>query len=89
MTQGRYGGRGQVDWRGGCSGRGCAGKSGCGKSIKLGLYKELKGHVFDYGGHSAADIFFIPKEKIQLFIGVKYVEDMANELKNWSRVIIV
>ena len=48
----------------------CAGREGCGgqgrnghglgyssrpKPMKVGLCKELKGHVFDYGGHRAAD----------------------------------
>ncbi len=58
---GRNGGRGQGDARGGCGGRGDHSKSGRGsgysskpKTTKVGLCKELEGHIFDYGGHGAA-----------------------------------
>ena len=95
MTQARYGGRGRVDGRGGRDGRGGAGKSGRGqgytttpKSIKSGLCKELEGHVFEYGGHGAADKMRITMEKIQQYVGIKYGEDISAELKNRSRIII-
>ena len=95
MTQGRYAGRGRADGRGGRDGRGGAGKSGRGsgystptKAIKSGLCKELEANVFEYGGHGAADKMRITMEKIQQFVGIKYGEDIANELKNRSRVVI-
>ena len=95
MTQARYGGRGRVDGRGGRDGRGGAGRSGRGngystnpKSIKSGLCKELEGHVFEYGGHGAADKMRISMEKIQQYVGVKYGEDIANELKNRAKVVV-
>ena len=95
MTQSRYGGRGRVDGRGGRNGRGGAAKASRGqgysttpKSIKTGLCKELEGHVFDYGGHGAADKMRISMEKIQQYVGIKYGEDISAELKNRSKVII-
>ena len=96
MTRGgRYVGRGRADGRGGRDGRGGAGKSGRGqgytttpKSIKSGLCKELEGHVFEYGGHGAADKMRITMEKIQQYVGIKYGEDISAELKNRSRVIV-
>ena len=95
MTRGRYGGRGRADGRGGRDGRGGAGGSGRGqgysttpKSLKSGLCKELEGHVFEYGGHGAADKMRITMEKIQQYVGIKYGEDISAELKNRSRVVI-
>jgi hypothetical protein len=93
---GSGGGRGKTDGRGGRGGRDGAWKAGCGqgysskpKSTKVGLCKELEHHVFDYGGHSAADTRMrITQEKIQQYVGIKYGEDIANELKNRVQVVI-
>jgi len=70
MTQSRYaGGQGKTNGRIGCDGRG-AGRAGCGqsystkpKATKVWLCKELKHHVFDYGGHAAADTMRVTQEK--------------------------
>ena len=69
---GSGGGRGKTYGRGGRDGRGGAGRAGRGqgystkpKSTKVGLCQELEHHVFDYGGHSAADTMRITQEKIQ------------------------
>ncbi len=69
---GRNGGRGQGDARAGRGGRGDHGKSGRGsgysskpKTTKVGLCKELEGHIFDYGGHGAADLMRVTQDKIQ------------------------
>jgi len=92
---GSGGGRGKTYGRGGRDGRGGAGRAGCGrgystkpKSTKVGLCKELEHHVFDYGGHGAADTMRITQEKIQQCAGIKYGEDIANELKNRVQVVI-
>jgi len=44
--------------------------------------------VFDYGGHGATDTMRITQEKIQQYAGIKYGEDIANELKNRVQVVI-
>ena len=89
------GGRGKTYGRGGRDGRGGAGRAGRGqgystkpKSTKVGLCQELEHHVFDYGGHGAADTMRITQEKIQQYAGIKYGEDIANELKNRVQVMI-
>jgi len=95
MTQLRYGGRGKSDGCAGRDGRGGAGRAGRGqgystkpKSTKVGLCKELEHHVFDYGGHSAADTMRVTQEKIQQYVGIKYGKDIANNLKNRVQVVI-
>ena len=72
MTQARFGGRGRPDGRAGRDGRGGAGRPGRGqgystkpKTAKVGLCKELEHHVFDYGGHGAADTMRVTQEKIR------------------------
>ena len=95
MTQARYaGGRGKTEGRSGRSGRG-SGRAGRGqgyqtkpKATKVGLCKELEHHVFDYGGHTAADTMRVTQEKVQQYVGIKYGEDIANELKNRVQVVI-
>jgi len=71
---GRNGGQGQGDGRAGSNGRGGSGRKGRGsgyssggipKITKMGLCKELEGHIFDYGGHGAADTMRVTQEKIQ------------------------
>jgi hypothetical protein len=83
---GRNGGGGRGDARGGRDGRRDHGKSGRGsgysskpKTTKVGLCKELEGHIFDYGGHGAADLMQVTQEKIQQYVGIKFGEDIANE----------
>ena len=95
MAQGRNGGRSRGDGRAGRDGRGGAGRSGRGagyssasKTIKYGLCKELKGHVFEYGGHGAADKMRVTMEKVQQFVGLKFGEDIANELKNRVKLVL-
>jgi len=92
---GSGGGRGKTYGRGGREGRGSAGRASRGqgystkpKSTKVGLCKELEHHVFDYGGHGAADTMRITQEKIQQYAGIKYGKDIANELKNRVQVVI-
>jgi hypothetical protein len=92
---GSGGGRGKTHGRGGRDGCGGAGRAGRGqeystkpKSTKVGLCKELKHHVFDYGGHGATDTMRITQEKIQQYAGIKYGKDIANELKNRVQVVI-
>jgi len=58
------------------------------KTVKYGLCKELEGHVFEYGGHGAADKMRITMEKIQQFVGLKFGEDVSNELKNRAKVVL-
>ncbi len=86
------GGRG----RGGCGGRAGRGPGGGRgnaytssrvKTMKVGLCKDLKGNVFDFGTTSAADQMWITQEKIAQYIGAKYGEDIANELQNKTRIV--
>jgi hypothetical protein len=91
---GRYGGRGQGDGRGGRDGRGGPGRQSCGlgysskpKATKMGLCKELEGHIFDYGGHGAAHTMIVTQEKIRQYV-VKFGEDIANEIKNKKLVVL-
>ena len=44
--------------------------------------------MFNYGGHGAADTNCFSQEKIQQYVGIKYGEDIANELKNRVQVVI-
>ena len=92
---GRNGGRGQGDARAGRGGCGDHGKSGRGsgysskpKTTKVGLCKELEGHIFDYGGHGAADLMRVTQEKIQQYVGIKFGEDIANKIKNKKVVVL-
>ncbi len=78
---------------GGCPGRvpggggGISYMGGKAKSTKIGLCKDLEGNVYDFGTTSAADQMRITQEKIAQYIGVKYGEDIANELQNKTKVI--
>jgi hypothetical protein len=84
----------------GRSGRSSGGRSGSGgrgrgstysnkpKATKVGLCKELESNVFDYGVHNAADLMRTTQEKIVLYVGAKYGEDIANELNNKVTVTI-
>jgi hypothetical protein len=92
---GRHGGRRQGDGRGGRDGRGGPGRQGRGsgysskpKTTKVRLFKELEGHIFDYGGHGVADTMRVTQEKIQQYVGIKFGEDIANEIKNKKLVVL-
>ncbi len=52
------------------------------KTLKVGLCKELENHIFDYGVSNAADLMCTTQEKIAQYVGIKYAEDIANELTN-------
>jgi hypothetical protein len=62
--------------------------SGKPKSTKIGLCKELEGHIFDYGGHGAADTMRVTQEKIQQYVGLKFGDNIANEIKNKTVVVL-
>jgi hypothetical protein len=81
------GGRGGHAGRGSGGGRGSAYSGSKGKTTKDGLCKDLEGKVFDFGTTLVADEMGIMQEKIVQYIGVKYGEDIANEIKNKTRVI--
>jgi hypothetical protein len=55
---------------------------------KVGLYKELENNIFDYGVSNAANLLRTTQEKIGQYIGIKYGEDIANELTNKTTVTI-
>ena len=82
------GGRGRGG-RGGQSGRG-RGYSYSGSSTprQLGLCKELGSNVFDYGSKGAADQMRQSWEKLCQYVGTDMSEDIANELRNETRVVI-
>jgi hypothetical protein len=92
---GRNRGRGQGDGCGGRNGPGGHSKQGRGsgysskpKTIKVGLCKELEGHIFNYGGHGAADTMRVTQEKIQQYVGIKFGEDIANKIKIKKLVVL-
>jgi hypothetical protein len=97
MTGRNNGGQGQGNGRAGRNGRGGSGRKGRGagyssqgkpKSTKVGLCKELEGHIFDYGGHGAADTMRVTQEKILQYLGLKFGEDIANELTNKATMVL-
>ncbi len=82
------GGRGDRAGRGLGGGRGNAYSGGKRKTTKVGLCKDLKGSVFNFGTTSAANQMGIMQEKIAQYIGAKYGEDIANKLQNKTRVVL-
>jgi hypothetical protein len=91
MTR-RHGGHGQGDGRGRCNGCGSPGRQGRGlgysskpKTIKLGLCKELEGHIFDYGGHGAANTMRVSKRKSSSMLVSSLVRilPMISRIRNW------
>ena len=96
MTQARFAGRGQNSGRAGRGpgngrgqGRGCGtGYTSKPKTSKVGLCKELEDNIFDYGVPNAADLMRTTQEKIWQYVGIKYGEDIANELTNKVMVTI-
>ncbi len=52
------------------------------KTSKVGLCKELESIIFDYGILNAANLMRTTQEKIGQYVGIKYGEDIANELTN-------
>ncbi len=96
MMQARFSGCGQ---NAGCNGHGLANGHGHGrghgtgytskpKSTKVGLCKELESHIFDYGILNAANLMRTMQVKIAQHVGIKYGEDIANELTNKTMVTI-
>jgi hypothetical protein len=58
------------------------------KTSKVGLCNKLESNIFDYGISNAADLMRITQEKIGQYIGIKYGEDIANQLTNKTTVTI-
>ena len=86
-TRGR-GGRGGGG-RGGQRGRGRgSGYSGQASSRQTGLNKDLGTNVFTYGTKGAADQMRTTWEKICQYVGTEMGEDIANELRNETTVMI-
>ena len=82
------GGRGRGG-RGGQSGRGRGySHSGSSSTRQVGLCKELGSNVFDYGSKGAADQMRQSWEKLCQCVGTDMSEDIANELRNETRVVI-
>jgi hypothetical protein len=96
MTQSLFRGREQNagrDGRGAANGRGNGRGRGAGyaskpKTAKVGLCKELESNIFDYGVSNAADLMRTTQEKIAQYVGIKYGEDIANEITNKTTVTV-
>jgi hypothetical protein len=58
------------------------------KMSKVGLCKELENNIFDYGIPNTANLMRTTQEKIEQYVGIKYGEDIANELTNKATVTI-
>ena len=54
----------------------------------MGLCVELQHHIFDYGVANAADLMRTTQEKIAQYVGVKYGEDISNEVTNKTTVVV-
>jgi hypothetical protein len=72
-------------------GQGC----GCGtgytskpKTSKVGLCKELESNIFDHGVLNAANLMRTTQKKNGQYAGIKYGEDIANELIHKTTVTI-
>ncbi len=96
MTQARFARQGQNSGR---PGRGPGNGRGQGrghemgytskpKTSKVGLCKELENNIFKYGIPNAPNLMCTMQEKIGQYIGIKYGEDIANELTNKAMVTI-
>jgi hypothetical protein len=96
MTEARFAGQGQNSGRAGRgpgNGRGQGRGRGTGytskpKTSKVRLCKELENNIFDYGLPNAANSMRTTQEKIGQYVGIKYGEDIANELTNKATVTI-
>jgi hypothetical protein len=96
MTQARFVGQGLNSGRAGPgpgNGQGQGRGRGPGytskpKMSKVGLCKELENNIFDYGVPNAADLMCTTQDKIGQYVGIKYGEDIANELTNKATVTI-
>ena len=58
------------------------------KTSKVGLCKELESNIFNYGVSNSADLMCTMQEKIRQYVGIKYGEDITNELTNKAMVTI-
>jgi hypothetical protein len=58
------------------------------KTSKVGLCKELESNIFNYGILNAANLMRTTQEKIGQYDGIKYGEDITNELTNKTTVTI-
>jgi hypothetical protein len=96
MTQARFARQRQNSGRAG-RGSGNSRGQGCGretgytlkpKTSKVGLCKELENNIFDYGVPNGANRMRTTQEKIGQYVGIKYGEDIANELTNKTTVTI-
>jgi hypothetical protein len=96
MTQARFARQGQNSGCDGCGsgnsqgqGRGCGmGYTSKPKTLKVGLRKELKNNIFDYGVSNAANLMCTTQEKIGQYVGIKCGGDIANKLTNKTTVTI-
>ena len=58
------------------------------KTSNVGLCKELESNIFDYGVPNATNLMRTTQEKTGHYVGIKYGEDIANELTNKATVTI-
>ncbi len=58
------------------------------KTSKVGLCKELESNIFNYGISNATNLMRNMQEKIGQYVGIKYGEDIVNELTNKMMVTI-
>ena len=87
-TGGRTGGRG--NGRTGRGGRGNRGSSSTSRSTdkKTGVVSALSGRYYTFGTNKDADNMKKATEKLIEYVGHKWSEDMANELRSRTQVEI-
>ena len=85
VVRGRAGGRFNPSGRGG---RSASMNNNNSSNNRTGLTKELEGHIFDFGTANSADKMKTTQEKIADYVGIKYGDDVANELINRVTVVL-
>ena len=72
----------------GCGGRGHSYHNSNSRSTETGLCKDLESNIFDFGTMTSVDLMQMTQEKIVQYAASTYHGNIANELKNWTQVVI-
>ena len=71
-----------------CVGRGRSYQNSNSRTTKMGLCKDLKSNIFDFGTTMSPDLMQTMQEKVVQYTASTYGGNIANELKNWMQVVI-
>ena len=84
----KLGGGGCSSGRGGRKGCGCSYNNSNSRSTKVGLCKDLESNIFDFRMMTCNNLMQMTQEKVVLYAASTCGGNIANELKNWTRVVI-